>query len=388
MRILHLITDHQVIERTLAIYEEVFPGCNDVLVFGKDNQSFKRLKNDYTGKVVNYDNMKDMVSKYDFSNITHVISHYMSMDKIDFIKLIPQNIHVCWEIYGYDLYNQFLEPLGYKNHYTDPVLYGRNPFLRKNFGGLLRIVSTIKNRLLGKHSSYLLTSQKKKQFSYICNRINSIQYCCSYDALFVQDYVKRDIPSYEVCNYSLLEVLGDLNGVNFFEGKDILIGNSASFSNNHLYVLNYLKGFDIPKDSKIIMPLSYGGNTKYADEVQATYKQYFSEQLEPLRSYMPLHEYNKIFLRLKAMFLSAWRQEQIGTAIMGFYFGVKVYMSERNPMYKWLKDCGFIVFPFEQMSREDLQIPLTIEEKSHNRKLVEERYNDERIKEVFRSNII
>lgn len=388
MKILHLITDHQVIERTLGIYEEVFPGCNDVLVFGKDSKSFKRLKNDYTGKIVNYGNLKEIVSKYDFSDITHVISHYMSMDKIDFIKMIPENIHVCWEIYGFDLYNQFLEPMGYKNHYTNPVLYGKRPFLRKNFGGLLRVLSTVKSILLGRNSSYLLKCQKKKQFDYICNRINSIQYCCGYDAKFVRDYIKRDIPSYEIFNYSLDEVLGELRGADFIEGKDILIGNSASFSNNHLYVLNYLQKLDIPEDSRIIMPLSYGGIGKYADDVERIYKKVYPAQLKTLRSYIPLHEYNKMFQDLKAMFLPAWRQEQQGTAIMGFYFGVKVFMAERNPLYKWFVDCGFIVFPFETMTSEDLNTPLTLEEKLHNRNLVDVHYSDEGFKERLRSNII
>jgi len=388
MKILHLITDHQVIERTLGIYEEVFPGCNDVLVFGKDRKSFKRLKNDYTGKIVNYGNLKEIVSKYDFSDITHVISHYMSMDKIDFIKMIPENIHVCWEIYGFDLYNQFLEPMGYKNHYTNPVLYGKRPFFRKNFGGLLRVLSTVKSILLGRNSSYLLKCQKKKQFDYICNRINSIQYCCGYDAKFVRDYIKRDIPSYEIFNYSLDEVLGELRGAAFIEGKDILIGNSASFSNNHLYVLNYLQKIDIPEDARIIMPLSYGGIGKYADDVERIYKKAYPTQLKTLRSYIPLHEYNKMFLGLKAMFLPAWRQEQQGTAIMGFYFGVKVFMAERNPLYKWFVDCGFIVFSFETMTSEDLNTPLTLEEKLHNRQLVDVHYSDEGFKERLRSNII
>lgn len=387
MKILHLITDHQVIERTLGIYEEVFPGCNEAIVFHASDKPFKRLNNDYTGRVVNYGNMKDFVRNYDFTNVTHVISHYMSMDKIDFIKLIPNNIHVCWEIYGFDLYHQFLESLGYNNHYTDPILYGKYPFLRKYFGSILKVLSTSKNLIIGKHKTYQLDCQKRKQFKYICDRINSIQYCCGYDAKYVRDYAKRDIPSYEIFNYSLDEVLGELKDVEFFDGKDVLIGNSASFSNNHLYVLQYLRKIDLPDEIKIIMPLSYGGNIKYADDVETTYRQYYKKQLMTLRSYIPLHEYNKMFLRLKTMFLPAWRQEQQGTAIMGFYFGVKVFMAERNPLYKWFVDLGFIVFPMEKMTNEDFTAPLSLEEKKKNRTLVETHYCDEMMKVNLRTYI-
>lgn len=380
MKILHLITDHQVIERTLGVYEEVFPGCNEVLVFSVDG-NFKRLKNDYKGKIVNYGNMKEIVKHYNFSDITHVIAHYMSMDKIDFIKMLPPNIHVCWEVYGYDLYHQFLEPIGYNFFYINPLKYERHGFLRKNFKTLFNLLATLKGY---KHR---FTFQKNKQFKYITNRIDSIQFCCGYDAEYIKELSHRDIQSYEIFNYSLNEVLGDLRGTDFSKGEDILVGNSASFSNNHLYALDFLKTIEISPITKIIIPLSYGGTKEYADDVEGAYKNYYSGQVETLRSYIPLHDYNHNFLRIKAMFLPAWRQEQQGTAIMGFYFGVKVFMAERNPLYKWFVDCGFIVFPIEKVTSADLNTPLTLEEKIKNRNLVEERYNEERIKELFKKNI-
>jgi hypothetical protein len=40
-------------------------------------------------------------------------------------------------------------------------------------------------------------------------------------------------------------------------GNNILIGNSSSYSNNHLEVFEHLKTFDL-EDKKLIVPLSYG----------------------------------------------------------------------------------------------------------------------------------
>jgi uncharacterized membrane protein len=381
MKILHLITDHQVIERTLGIYEEVFPGCNDVLVFSEKGMPFKRLKGDYKGKIVNYRNLRQTANKYDFSQVTHVISHFMSFDKIDFIKLIPKNIPVCWEIYGYDLYNQFLEPRGYEIYYTNPLKYYKYSWIRIHFGFFFNILANVKGyKFYNKYT-------KNKQFKYISKRINSIQFCCGYDAEYVKKIANRDIHSYEIFNYSLNTVLGDLRGGDFSIGEDVLVGNSASFSNNHLYVLNFLKQIKIPRNTKLIMPLSYGGTSNYADDVESVYRENYPEQIEVLRNYIPLNEYNKYFLRLKAMILSAWRQESQGTAMMGFYLGVKVFMSEKSPLYKWFVDCGFIVFVLERITSEELATPLTLEEKSRNRAIVEERYNEKRINEILKMNI-
>ncbi len=381
MRILHLITDHQVIERTLGVYEEVFPSCNEVLVFGDGDKPFNRLKGDYKGRIVNFRNLKRFASNYDFSEITHVISHYMSMDKIDFIKLIPENIPVCWEVYGSDLYNQFLESRGYKIFFTSPFKYESHGFLRQHARGLFHFLATLKGH------KYCFDFQKNKQFRYIASRIDSIQYCCGYDAEYVKEFAGRNIHSYEIFNYSLNEVLGELKGSDFSSGDDILVGNSASFSNNHMYILNCLKQIDIPKHTKLIIPLSYGGSKKYANDIEAIYKEEYPNQIETLRDYIPLHEYNKYFMRLKSMILAAWRQESQGTAMMGFYLGIKVYMSEKSPLYKWFVDCGFAVFPIEKATSVSLCTPLALEEKKKNRSLVVERYNEDRIKEIFKKNI-
>ena len=135
------------------------------------------------------------------------------------------------------------------------------------------------------------------------------------------------------------------------------------------------------------MPLSYGGTKEYADDIETIYKEQFPNQVETLREYIPLQEYNKYFLRLNSMILSAWRQESQGTAMMGFYLGIKVYMSERSPLYKWFKDCGFSVFPIEKVTSASFFDSLSLEEKEKNRSLVVERYNEDRIKDIFKKNI-
>lgn len=381
MKILHLISDHQVIERTLGVYEKVFPGCNEILVFNAQGKPFKRLKGDYEGRVVDKNNLSSLARSYDYSNITHIIAHYMSMDKIDFIKFVPRHIHVSWELYGYDLYNQFLYPMGLKIYSEETYKYTKYPFIYHYFEPLFNLLLTIKG------AKYRFKWQKKQQFKYITKRVDSLQYCCKYDAKYVEDFACRSIPSYEIFNYSLDEVLGDLEGHSFYTGKDILVGNSASLSNNHLYVINFLKNIKLSEGSQIIVPLSYGGTEKYAKKVASEYLKAFPKRVEILKEYMPLHEYNKMFLTLKAVILSAWRQESQGTAIMAFYLGIKVFMSERSPLYKWFVDCGFIVFTIENITTESIEQQLSYDEKEHNRQLVVERYSPDVIEQTLKKNI-
>lgn len=381
MKILHLITDHQVIERTLGVYEDLFPNQNEVLLFN-NTKEIKHLEKYASSKCVTSKTIRQIAESIDFSDITYVIAHYMTMDKIDFIKYVPKNVHVCWEVYGYDLYNQFLEPNGYRVTYTDPTPYLKYAFFRMYFRTFFNMGLIIK----GYKSPFKW--QKQRQFKYISNRIDSIQYCCRYDAHFIEEFSHRQILSYEVFNYSLTEVLGDLKDSPFTTGKHILVGNSASFSNNHLYVLEFLNKMGLSPDVKLIMPLSYGGTNKYADDVEKEFCDAFSGRVKALRQYMPLHEYNKMFLEINSCIMSAWRQESIGTIIMCLYLGVKVFMSNRSPLYKWLVECGFKIFELESAIREALELPLDLDIRMFNRSLVLERYNEGKVAENFKNHII
>lgn len=382
MKILHLIVDHQVIERTLRIYEETFPNSNDVIIFSQlpnENNSKHLIAHKNSKRVLLGRGAKEG-HIYDFSGYSYIIAHYLTLDMIDFIREAPNNIHITWEIYGWDLYNQFLEPLGFKLSYSDSSKYKKYGFAIKYFPPLFDILLYI----TGHHVD--LAFKRKSSFKYICKRVNAIQYCCLYDAKYVEQYAKRSIYSYEVFNYSLSEVLGDLANSSFLNGNDIMVGNSASYSNNHLYILNYIKKIKLDENSHIIMPLSYGGSQRYIDEVESCYQSIFGGAVKTLRNYLPLHKYNNIFLCLKAMILSAWRQESLGTAIMGFYLGVKVFMSEKSPLYRWFKDCNFIVFTIESITEESLTIGLSQEEKEYNRKMVINHYNNDVFVKTLKSN--
>ena len=183
-------------------------------------------------------------------------------------------------------------------------------------------------------------------------------------------------------------MLGNLKDAPFTVGKNIMVGNSASFSNNHLYVLDFLKKVGLKPETKLILPLSYGGTTKYADEVETNYSYVFPQKVKTLRNYMPLHEYNKIFLDINSCIMSAWRQESIGTIIMCLYLGIKVFMSNKSPLYKWLTECGFKMFELESISRESLEMPLSDSIRQYNRMLVVDRYNEETVANNLRKHIV
>ena len=128
-KILHLIIDHQVIERSLGIFETLYPGQNEVLIF-EQKDSYKHLHKYAICQRVNDSNLEEFAKSYDFSDVKYVISHYMNFWMAEFILQVPSYVHCCWEIYGYDLYNQFLESQGVNIYYISPFKFQKYSLFR------------------------------------------------------------------------------------------------------------------------------------------------------------------------------------------------------------------------------------------------------------------
>lgn len=369
-KILHLIIDHQVIERSLGIFETLYPGQNEVLIFEKKD-SYKHLHKYAICQRVNDSNLEEFVKSYDFSDVKYVISHYMNLWMAEFILQVPRYVHCCWEIYGYDLYNQFLEPQGLNIYYTHPFKFQKYSLFRSLFPNLF-------NHLLSRRGvKYATNKEKKLLFDRVADRVDSLGVCTTGDVEILEKYSGKKFPYFLFCNYSLREVFGDLWGSEFTEGNNIMIGNSASFSNNHLYVLEYMKRINF--DSDIVLTLSYGGNSRYRDAVIRSYSKAFPNRIKTLLNYIPLHEYNKSFLGYNSMIMAAWRQESIGTIMLAFYLGIKVYMSEKSPLYNSWKKEGFKIYAIESNDIEHISKPLSMEDRIHNRNLLLETYNEQNI---------
>lgn len=370
MKILHLIIDHQVIERTLLFFEKVFPGCNDVLVFSDTNE-YKYICNYKWADRINRKNVHRKGRVYDFNDIDYIIAHYLTLEMIDFIGYVPPRIHVSWEIYGYDLYNQFLAPQGYILQYVDDMYY--RTFLSR-IAYKLSLYNVAYFVRYGKLTQFPFV--RKKYFKRISNRLNSVS-GSKCNAMILQQYAGRTYGFYQTFCYSLKETLGNLYKIDFFESQNVLIGNSASLTNNHLYVLNFIKEFDLG-NSHIVMPLSYGGYGRYKRDIIKQYSRAFSNKCEFITNYMPLNEYNSIFLGLKTIVVASWREESFGTIIMGLYLGIKVYMSKKSPVYVSLMEEGFHIFAIEDTTNMEFVTPLSNSEKEYNRRLLIDNYCEDK----------
>ncbi len=378
--ILHIATDEKFINAANYIFEKAFPGCNHFVIRrSKFNRKLEHVVKKENIQVVFYDSglvkkLSEMTQNYDCVFL-HGISAYngtiflQSKQKEKFVGML----------WGAELYTEEYLP--------DDKLVGdltasiKLPESRISFTERIRELvrniiyykpSTIKDasRLAASELSYVSTLHEE-DFHYFKER-NLIPEKC------------RHIPF----AYYPLEFIMQGNESSTVNGNDILLGNSASFTNNHLEALEMLKGMDIG-NRKIIVPLSYG-NSKYADYIQNKGTELLGENFIPLRKFMPLNEYTSIISGCGVTIMNHYRQQAEGNILTMLWLGSKVYLNESNTFYQYLKRAGAVIFTMEKdFSEGNLSVleNLSPEEIKHNRDILKKEIGEERVIQRLRDSV-
>lgn len=323
--------------------------------------------------------------KYEFKNINTALDHIKIMSAKEFlilcneglydavflhaidsfpydkIPLIPKDVKVFWMVWGYDLYdhprkNPMIKMALYKPKTLEACPYLQNSLSLKN---ILRII---------KKGIYSIFSSNYSSKNYI-KAVARIDYFSGvlpneYDLLKHVSYFKAKRVVYAYV--SLEDMYDELPLTPPVIGNNILVGNSAAETNNHLDILDYIKDFK-PVDCKIISALSYSGPQKYIDVVVNAYRKVFGNNYKPLLNLMPLNEYNKIIESCGYGIFYHERQKGMGNINGLIMAGAKVFLSETSVAYKYYKSLGVHVFSVQtDLNPKSLTIPLSDEEKMYN----------------------
>ncbi|WP_243708104.1 TDP-N-acetylfucosamine:lipid II N-acetylfucosaminyltransferase [Luteimonas arsenica] len=156
------------------------------------------------------------------------------------------------------------------------------------------------------------------------------------------------------------------------QGRNILVGNSAAATNNHAEAFAQLFACSGTQDRRIVVPLSYGGNPAYVDQVLKIGREYFGERFVPLLEFQPKEEYFATLSSCGFVFMNHVRQQGLGNIVALLCMGAKVYLNSMNPLLSWLRTRGILIFEFDpsasggKCSAEEF-LPLTVKEVQLNR---------------------
>lgn len=336
MKIIHLTTDEKFIDGAMFLFNKAFLNQNQLCVLKPPANPairyIKQSKIDY--EIVKTKNTLETIKKYT-SNADWVVIHGLNEVWADYIieNTSKKILYVVWgaEVYGNPLlYNQTL--LG---DYTTQLAkkIERKPLIQK----IKDVINSFRYRLPKTNQNQQWLKNKKA-----LNKIDNISAIYKEEIDFYKEksIICEDTNFIKFGYYPIEYFTNNINE-SVTLGNHIMIGNSSSLTNNHLEVFRKLESLGVKND--IVVPLSYG-DKKLAKILVKKGEKMFGKQFKPIIDFMPLDNYTKLMQSCGVVIMNHYRQQAVGNIITAVYLGAKVYLDERNTIYKYLKRLGCLVY--------------------------------------------
>ncbi|MCL5247326.1 TDP-N-acetylfucosamine:lipid II N-acetylfucosaminyltransferase [Cellulophaga sp. 20_2_10] len=178
-----------------------------------------------------------------------------------------------------------------------------------------------------------------------------------------------DVSFFKMTYYPLDFIFKGIENIKV-SGTNILIGNSASLTNNHIEAFDLLKDIKL-ENRKIIVPLSYG-DKNYGKSISHIGKTLFGQNMMPLSEFITLNEFNTLLSSCNVVIMNHYRQQAVGNVIAVLWMGSKVYLNESNTLYHYLKRIGIAVFSINEELKKNPEafVGLNDAQINNNRKIL------------------
>lgn len=362
MRVLHVVYDEKFIPFIDETFRRVPAVTNSYLVIVADaGKPLKFLERIGPKMVVD----KHTLPRIDPAALPHdaIIIHYLDPLKVKAVKLLHSQAPIAWSGWGGDYYDAF-------------AVLSRNTLgtqtlqLQKKLNAALPLHSRIRKGI----SALLYRHWHEAAVVRFMKHINL------FSAPIPEDYtaIRAHLPlaaRYQQINYASLERTFD-QGPPMTAGRDLLVGNSSSASNNHLEIFELLKGLDL-QERRIIVPLSYGDAT-YRDAIIQVGRSIFGEQFVPIVDFMTLPEYNALIATCSIAIMGHRRQQAVGNIATMLHKGARIFLDDTTTTYQFLTTRGAVISKLSDLAdrNTDLLRPLSAQERQQNIHVVQDFWNE------------
>lgn len=346
IRVLHIVKDDKFIDGPLSHFEDDGRFENFVvMIVDSPDYKCKFIKNQEKIKFLyNKRLVKEELQKDDYDAI-----FFYSLTDYRIFNYIPQKKIVIWWAWGYDIY-------GY-DRFLDISLY--KPLTKQYIANKESIYGRIIN-FFKSNKIYLLLRDGYREKAL--KRIDYFQPVIHSEYLLMQKIIGFRAQEFyypNSRNFALqLNVKKNANG-------SIMIGNSATATNNHLDIWERINNF-IPIESEVFIPINYG-DMNYAMDIEDVISK-SNQNVKFLKSFIPSVDYFRMLDSCSYAIYGVLRQQAMGNIFRCLSKGVKVFFYKESLPYKYFKDLGCDVFAIEEITEDSFRIPLTAEQVLKNQR--------------------
>jgi len=362
-RFLHICIDEKFIDSANDTFEKSFPEANIFYISLQKGAKLRYVSENINTKVIEKDNYIDVVVN-SINNYDIVVLHGLNELQALVVNRLPDNIKTLWLLWGSEL--------------------SENPYLCKqnNIIGKLTYRKFYKHILFKKicRPFYYILKGKKDPYKEIAKAAKRINYFGDVSTEHYNFCIQKGIFNAKFVRFSyypiefIFQGLSDLKITN----SNILIGNSATLSCNHLEVFSLLSKISW-KSKEIIIPLSYGDEF-YVKRIVKEGKKLFGNSFFPIVQFMPLQEYNKILQQCGIVIMNHYRAQAFGNIVASLWLGAKVFLNEQNLIYLYLIRIGVHVFSLDEDISDQNGFELLSEDMvKHNRFILQQELSEHRL---------
>lgn len=304
----------------------------------------------------------------DIAQYDRIFIHYLSLEMVDFVLNLTTNAKIIWCFWG-------AEVLDSMRHFKLRFFQEKtlNLYQKQHNNGSVLSLNPLKIARYYR-SLYIAAKNEKKRISAF-QKIHYFAHYIPQDLTLIKQYYPSLKATFLPFHYLAVERLVDENmRVN---GENILLGNSASFANNHLEAFDLLAKFDLGK-RKVITPLSYG-NEKYKEAILPIGKELLGDSFEPLTGFLPLAEYNQILQTVSIALMNLERSQAAGNIAALMWSGVKVFMPKESTLFQLLAQHNAHIFDIATFEPSNPTVfeALTEEQRQQNKQALREIFGKE-----------
>lgn len=371
-KIIHIASDEKFINSAYWQFNKAFPEENTFyLIVDEVGNRLKhvQLNDNFILIESGLKNLKKLAISLSKEQL--IVVHGLDYFRSFIVQHLDRNCKVIWMVWGAEVYNN-------PKIVVPSSLYG--PQTYSAF-----IISTREDKIENYFKDsfrklfYKLKHKTEEPNKLILSAIKRANYCAilykeEHDFIRKSTGVKNNYLKFSY--YPIELMVGNTDAR--ITGNNILVGNSASETNNHLEAILRLKQLQI-KGQNIIVPLSYG-NQFYGKKIIEKGKKIFGDNFIPLIDFMPLHDYNEYLEQCGIVVMNHYRQQAVGNVLAMLWMGAKVFLDEKNTLYHYLRRLGIYIFSISKdlipENPNCLEL-LTPEQQDQNRKILKNEINEE-----------
>ena len=357
--ILHVFPDEKFFDSSYYAFESLKGVKNLFYLYQSQNDyKFKFIKN--TDKVTIYNNKQEYIKLFSDVNIDIILFHSLRSSQLEYFKYIDKQKKVIWWSWGGDIYNNIfndVKPLIQWNLYK-PIT---SNYMKEHCGEPLKARTHI--RLWLRHLKH------KYELRRIINRIDLFIPCMSYDYKLLKEKCKWFRADY----LPFPRTKSTFEFVHHNTPKDILIGNSLTYTNNHLDIFDRICDFRLSDNRKYIIPISYGWGNAFANNPEnlISISKLKTESTIWIRKYIDRHEYFEMFSGISHAIFGVMRQQALANIYRCLLNGIKLYLYKDSIVAQQLREDGYIFYTIdEDLTEDSLSKCLSYEEALHNYNLI------------------